>query len=689
MQMPICHFTLEDKDNSRDLCYFYGDEPYLRLRFDTAGKVFYKRGSDADIQSDPPIHQLVFETEENAAVRVDFMLRDGMVLRPRRAQEGEAILSQYGKPLIYGVNGLYDLETDIFLFWSCCNWSYEGAAVTRIDGRDWVTVQAALTPEQALTITVLQQYYRRHMGYSGHNPQARRYDTKTISGWATWEAFHSDVSLESLQESVRFLKDNLRDYGLEYIQLDDGYQSTLMPPDGVSSIREGWLATNDKFPGGHSAIVETVRSAGFEAAIWLNATINNREYARQSGHCLRKRDGTLFEEPWIHFVYSCTGDAVKDIEKLYRTLAQTGYSYFKVDAIRHLFFDGLQSAVREGLFSNDESIARFQAYMQAIRNGIGDESYLLSCWGVLTANVGICDSLRFATDASASHDSFFMQVDESARWHHTHGILYRNDPDYICLRMEEAPARAAASLVTLNGYLYMISDEVSLYDDVRLDIARKTLPATDAVTAETGAPCLLPPMNYTGTMAAAHEGIAPLAFGSLWVTHYVHGDRRWATVNLLRPSLKPWTGGPAEISVAALGLDPSQSCMAFDFWAQKPLGIVKDILTLEIPAPLDCRVIALTPISEHVELIGSSRHISMDVVGVTTSRQESGGMRLALRGIPGSQASYWLYVPSPVRCTCSAEREGLISTAEKDGILRVDVTFAGESMTVIVDVDGI
>ena len=270
--------------------------------------------------------------------------------------------------------------------------------------------------------------------------------------------------------------------------------------------------------------------------------------------------------------------------------------------------------------------------------------------------------MRFATDATAHDHSFRMQIDESARWHHTHGILYKNDPDYICLRMESGPARSMASLVALNGYLYMISDDVSLYTEDKLEIAKKTMPNLAAATAETGELFSSSAMNYYRSIAKARDGECALSFGNAWVTHFVQYNRTWAVLNLIRTAKE--VNGTTEIPLENLGLNPNAQYAVFDFWKQESRGFVTGKIKIDIPEYLDCTVIALTLVENDAELIGSSRHISMDAVSVLDTEKGLNSIKIKVQGPKDVYAEYWF--------------------ACKEQIKSKKITYTGEEQEVIV-----
>ena len=79
-------------------------------------------------------------------------------------------------------------------------------------------------------------------------------------------------------------------------------------------------------------------------------------------------------------------------------------------------------------------------------------------------------------DANPTWAGIRMQLFESARWFHTHRILFLNDPDHVCVRTKADWAKSVLSLISLSGELCMLSDTQQAYTPEKLDIIRKTLP---------------------------------------------------------------------------------------------------------------------------------------------------------------------------------------------------------------------
>jgi alpha-galactosidase len=670
----------------------------------------YRRSSDGNLQSAPLAQQLFVSVDGGCEAEVLFFLSpDSVCMRPQRARSDEAILGQVGRPLLYGVSGLYDITRDILISWSSANWRWidQELWAARYDRASAVVVRrqpeegtieglcARMTVELSSApwyVDLRYLYYREHLGYAHHAPWERRPHLEPVTGWCSWEAFHKEVSAQSVGEAVEFLRANLLDYGLEYIQIDDGYQRTPVPPTPQSALPESWLVPNEKFPGGHEDIRRCIVAAGFTAGIWTSAYVTNKEFAARDGNCLLDREGSPLEGDWIGCVPSCSpAFLARQVEPTYRGLRDLGYGYFKVDTLRHLLYDGLMDAAQRGLLQPEEARARFRRYVSAVRSAVGRDTFLLSCWGVLGEVVGLCDGCRIATDASPSWASLVMQIRESARWFPTQRILFQNDPDHVCARADVEWARSLLSFTSLTGGMLMLSDAVENYDGERLELIRKTIPAQPVMTAETGLLQEVIPayptipsvsrkardltlddalsfMNRDGSALHAHP------FSSLWSVHYATAARRWTVAG--RFAIVPLSA--CEVDLDALGLDPSLRYHAFDFWEQRYLGVVHGKLKCRDLSLGSCQIIGMAPWCDRPAYLADSRHVSFGLGFVLKENWHGEELLLDLRGVKAAVFSCWMTVPK--RYSLAGVRaEGVtVLTQQKSrgtGLLRVDLEF--------------
>lgn len=614
----------------------------VRIIPERGARVSSRMHSDGDFLSRPMTQQFLLTPAAPCRARVEFTSPVKMWnVRPRRAREGEAILGQLGEPLMYGANGLYFPDWDLLLEWHGAAFEWEGDRI--------VDFCAAMTLElkQPLIFLIRPWYYREHLGFVHHQPWVFRPNPKAVSGWCSWEAYHSEVTQEDVTRSVRALEP-LKAYGLEYAQLDDGYQTTDVPPK-TGDAPDSWLTTNEKFPGGHAGIVRSMREAGFRPGIWLNASVNNAERALQIG-CLPGPDGQPLFGDWIQYVYDCTPETLKtQVEPVYRAFKELGYEYVKSDALRHLIYDGLEEAVRYGLLSIEDARARMRAYMSCARAALGPEIYYLSCWGVLTESVGLCDAMRVATDANPRFYAYSMQLREMARWYGAQRILFTVDPDHVCVRGRLEWVRTALSVVSLMGGLFMISDDPASYASERLRLIRRALPALATHTGECG------PADYTTPACAFIKGEDDLDAGAVaishasrlgeyWCAHFDQNGRRWAVV--ARAAIFPME--ETKLPLENVCLNPKRTYAALELDAQKAYLVTG---SLSLPAlALGCEsVLALTDVSDGVpRVIGSDRHVSMDAVTVDGEEWDGEKLTLRLNGFPGLHVAYTLYGP-PLR----------------------------------------
>lgn len=648
---PVCHARLSGDPDALDYTLTYNGFDILGMRFAAPCKPALRFHSDGDFQSSPFIQQFAVaaDRETRLCVTVSFP-HEMAVLRPGRASNGRAILGQWGHPLIHGVNGLYSLEWDYFITWHGYDFAWQGGAVTQAEGI-WSAAFEVNLSTKPLVILLRPRYYGMHLGYEGHRPWLRRPKQEAVSGWCSWEAYHDQVTQQDVQSAAETLAP-LKKYGLDTLQLDDGYQNPRVPPAPGKPIGDSWVNLNEKFPGGHGAIAGAIRAAGFRAGIWTNATLTNREAVQQAPYVIRREDGEPLCGDWIRYVIDCTPKMLeKEITPYYRAFREAGYDYIKSDALRHLLFDGLQEAVRLGLLPDDQARERMRAYMRAAREGIGEDAYYLSCWGVLSQSIGVCDAMRVATDANPNFHAYSMQLRETARWFFAQRILFTIDPDHVCVRGELNWVRMMLSAVALTGGLFMISDKPESYDEARLELIRRTLPGTQVRAAETG------PVDYSspacfairpgtelirGSREIGHFDDEAAPFASLWCTHFEREGRAWCVMQ--RCALTPLDA--MALSVEALNLPSGHTYYAFDFWAQEGEVVAGDTLHLPALSLGDTTVLGLYDITDRKPcLVGSDRHVTMDAVSVQSAAPSGKGLVLDLAGFEGLAARYRVYAP--------------------------------------------
>ncbi len=666
---PIIQAEDHWDEKNRILTYTYGKLPIIAMKIPGTSEVSYRHDSDGTLNSIPLVQQIYVMMEETVTADVTLCLgRDTINIRPKRAAHEQAIIGQTGRPLMHGVNALYDIANDCLLSWHGKKWRWKSERFEiDKDGKLLANLEVELGPS-AWFLNFKPHLYKTHYGYKYHEPWKVRPELKPISGWCSWEAYRRNVSQQAIEETSDFCVKNFKPYGMEYIQLDDGFQYLPMPIDPAAPIPKAWLEINkEKFPAGHSGIVKAISERGLSAGIWTSVSIYNDEFPKYQSDCLLKdKDGKPILGDWIKYLIDCTPQTLaKHVKPVYEGMAKFGYKYMKTDVTRHLLFDGFHKAVADGTLTNEESESKHRAYLEAARQGLGKDIFWLLSWGVMTEGAGVVDACRISMDALPTWSGLRMQIMESARWWHLQRILWQNDPDHVCMRASLEWSRSVISLVSLSGGLLMLSDSIDKYDKKRIYMIQRCLPPLPAVTAETGEL----DTEYTAFTWTKFHGFGVLndppyaaedmdekeaadmagwsqtmndkhPFGSLWTFHIDTGfDKWWVIYRVAVSPLKSST-----VSFESLALEPGKY-LAFDFWRQKFLGQFDNKIRFGKLRLGHCQVIALRKIKDRPQLISSSRHISQDAVSVLSQNWQDGKLSLKLKGIAKSKETYWFHIP--------------------------------------------
>lgn len=703
---PLAHALHHWDEITKKLKYEYNGRDIITMYIPESEDAGFRHGSDGTVQSIAYTQQIYIMVEKPMWVTACFCLSsDTINMRPRRAGQEEAIAAQGGNMLMYGVNGLYDRAQDLLIDVNGCQWEWAQDSFEECDGLRIAKMKLLLS-EKPVFINLRMHYYRNHLGYKYYTPWEHRTKRDAVAGWCSWEAYRRDIDEKKIDKIAAFMEENLKDYGLTYIQVDDGYQKMPLPYRSEGDMKEGWMTCEEsKFPRGHAGIVEDIRSHGFVPAIWTNANITNEEFPEKHPECVIFHEGKALKGEWIDYLYNCTPETLaKQVTPVFEGFRDSGYKYVKIDAIRHLLLDGLHEAVRLGIMSNEEAEQKFRSYMEATKKGMSEDMYYLASWGEMHEVVGIADACRISMDANPTWAGIRMQLFEMARWFHTQRILFLNDPDHVCVRTKPEWAKSVLSLISLSGGLCMLSDTEDAYTEEKLEIIRKTLPPLTTCTGETG-PLNMDYPAYTwtklhGFAVQSHEtpvemedvnlkdaydmaGIYPSMndahpFSTLWSFHLSHAGERWCVMGRFATVPLSETG----VRLEKLSLDPRERYHAFDFWKQKYLGIVTGEIAVEDLGLGECQIIGLRKVKDVPQFIASSRHVSMDAVSVQGQEWKNESLVLQISGVKGGREQYYVAVPAKFEVE-EVKAEGASCSFEwEDRLLCVTLVFEKEDAVV-------
>ena len=212
------------------------------------------------------------------------------------------------------------------------------------------------------------------------------------NGWCSWYYYFDKVTESDIIENADYLERHRDEYPLEYLQLDDGYQSAL----------GDWLVCNEKFPHGLESLAGEIRRRGLKPGIWLAPFLverRSRLFAEHPDWMVRGADGEIaFPMKWrsgeAAILDGTHPDAQRHLTDLFRRLRQMGWVYTKLDFLVY------ECGVPGARF-HDRKATRVEALrrgLEAIRRGFGDDQFILGCTTPFGCVVGLVDAERVGTD---------------------------------------------------------------------------------------------------------------------------------------------------------------------------------------------------------------------------------------------------------------------------------------------------
>ena len=645
----------------------YNDRNFITIEFEKGLKVQYHSDSD-DVFFSSPLRELytfliVDDGVHNVKVKVN-LSQDAGILRTRRAAGGEAILAQLGNPLIYGVNGLYDMDEDASLEWYCDAWKWDDTKMKReADGTLSASFSAVIS-NHFMNFYFRPHYYRDHLGYRSHEPWTRRLNARSMNGWCSWVAYYYDLDAGKIERTADFIAKNFIPYGMNFLQVDNGFQGKVFTRfDSINSpgvdrrdvnLVNLFKGTSKRFPEGPPQIAKIIEERGLEPGIWMNTDLFAYEMPEDKRDILcRRPNGKATQSHWIRFMADMSDYTITNYYvPLFKYIKDAGFKYLKVDGMRHTFLEGLNTA-----YVPQEARRRFRNLSLAARLTCGDDMYLMSCWGVMNEIAGAFDACRVSVDCGDNWEDFHRSLYYFAEFYSTHRIVFVNDPDHVVMHAHPEWSRTRVSNVSLTGGLLTYSDKNEQMTDESIYTLQRALPALETRTAECGdihpnhpsarlysREYLTSDISEELAMKQMGPSVEPgvkSPFSTLWAIHIEKPYGQWCVAQ--RNAI--WSLAEDNTPLAKLGLDPAKTYLGYDFWEQKFIGEVKDSLRWDNLLYGRTKVIALREKLDIPQLIGSSRHVSMDAISVTDIVWEGLNLKVKLKCVPEAKENYAFYVP--------------------------------------------
>lgn len=440
-------------------------------------------------------------------------------------------------------------------------------------------------------------FYSQHRGLKYFKPWEYRVPEKPVVGWCSWFAFWNRVTEADIHRTANVLSEKLVPYGLEYLQMDDGFQQEPVGWPG------SWLSPNEKFPAGLENLAHYIGEKGMKPGIWTNVIFSDKTGAEANKNLfVTDKNGKLAEGKWIKYIIDGSNPETigKIIRPTYEGLEQMGWKYFKVDALRHLRYDGYNSYPD---FFKDKGVSLEEAFrniVKAVREEIGPDNYMLACWGARPELIGLADACRIGTDGYG--------LGGLSQYNSFNNVVWLNDPDHIEAFGEYAYRDCMATSIT--GSLYMITDKPEDYETGNLDPIIRTIPVLHTIPGQIYD---VDPSRsmYLDRVDAETSGsgerifeASRTSFNDLFLLEINKPFENWMVLGRTGDRVK-------YIGFERLGLNPDKKYIVFDFWNKTYRGsFYGGFAPGSIDSTYKCQVFCIREEKIHPQLIATNRHIS-------------------------------------------------------------------------------
>jgi len=474
-------------------------------------------------------------------------------------------------------------------------------------------------------------WFQQHRNLTYYKPWTYKVFKDPVGGWCSWWAYRDAIDAPQLGAVAQALAaQRMADFGLRWLQLDDGYQTGMGLP-------AGWLEWNaQKFPGGASGAVELIKQSGFQPGIWVYSAFNDEASAKQHPDWfVHDEKGALIQGPWVKYGLDANQKAALDavVKPTYKGLRELGFNYVKVDSLRHLLYDAYNHAQPALAKANATPASTLRKYVETVRQTAGGGTYLLACWGVLPEVIGLVDGCRLGGDGFGP-----ATLQQYNSWN---GLVWRNDPDHCDLmpRWKDVAGKSEAvlaearkdsilrpTLASMAGAALMLSDRAEVYADPRnLQGAKCALPVLFSVPGQMYDfdPSKTDALRtHKRTEILAGEKPSPIDAdqqGTLAPWWLQEIDRPFEHWNVLARFDAAGKGlAEADVRFEDLGLDPAPEYLVYEFWSKRLAPVARTGFRAPAAEKGATQVFAIREKLDRPQLVSTSRHISQGAVEITS-----------------------------------------------------------------------
>lgn len=454
-------------------------------------------------------------------------------------------------------------------------------------------------------------------------------------GYMTW--YHAGPSSETqLQQLAQWSAANLRKFGFDVLQIDDGWQP------GRDAAQPG-----GPYPSGMKAAATMITEHGFQPGLWFMPFVWDHKrpmFAEHQDWFVRHADGSIYEvSPGGDALDMSHADASESLRgTIHRMANDWGYQFLKLDAL----WAGLAAKLLypnprfrpddfgEAVF-HDPYMTNVEAYrtgLKAVREGAGPKAYLLGStmaqnMRTLGASIGLVDGMRVGIDSQQKWGGILENAKAATATYFLHGRVWHNDPDVVYLDKNFTldQVRAWASWVAVTGQIYMLSDWLPGVAAERMEVVRRTIPNHNRTAR---------PLDLWKAFPAEVWYV-----GDPQSKRHVLGLFNWGT-----------TEKTVEVDLAQLSSDgkAGERYVGYDFWEGEVIDSISGTLGAKL-RPTSCHVIVLRPALDRPQVVSTSRHVTQGLLDLPAEAWDPTNDSLVgvSRVVAGDPYEMRIVVPDP------------------------------------------
>ncbi len=597
-------------------------------------------------------------------------------------------------------HSLFDRKTDTAI-------SFSEMTLLQRDSQAPDLLRANMPVPGNTSIRITPDYYTKTLGLPSYIRFDDSYFGRAPAVWCSWTSYYSEVREQDIIHNADWIAANLRPYGFEYVQLDDGYDRGKA---GEHYWIENWDRT--KFPHGPQWLAGYIKSKGLRPGLWLVPNAYAGAVKQHPDWYVHDKDGKLILDYHTPALDSTNPQVQGFLKKLFTTLGEWGFEYYKFDG-EHAFPKYVPAVDKSRLY--DKSVDPIVAYhdrLKLIRETVGPKTFIEGCpAGTPLNGIGYFNSVFAGHDVYNSWQglyALFSSINANAFLNHM--VIYLMPGEGIEIaptmtvaeaekrrlrsvvqtaRTREEPmvgfgttlpeARTLVTYLALSGVVYPVSSILPELPQERVRLLKMTLPPMPILPVDLfsrGTDMQWDKFKNTRPDYYIHNypEILDLKVNAKSGTYDVVGLTNWRSATEVR-----------DVSlVDKLGLNAGSPYVAFDFWGQKVLGIYRDRMQIEIE-PHDTRVVSIHPLENRPQVIGDSRHVS-GAYSIVDLGWDASGRRLhgSSRTVPGEEYAIWVFLPEgwgAFRAQAKADAAGAVSASLEQSGNSLKASFNGKQET--------